>query len=800
MDVNGCTPLLLASAADYTGDGDGVQWDAAAGCLRLADAGRPRWPVRDRAAGLAARAASPLRVLDARGRTGAADGPQLVALAADGSREPVRDEAGQPIAIADGARWTALGLGGDGRLAAAWFDPAGADPATRAGLDVLHLRRRWHQRLAPGFEILALHVDAAGRIWLAGASEYALVTGVPLPQPFVPPPGFRPLADDPDPLRVRWRAPLPAGVPLALAGDATTLHVLLDHGDGAQTIAAHPLGDAPAAWREYPIPADSPLPWASDLAATGDGTGTLLLACAPQPDDTDFRACDVPQVRLSDATEDSDGGSARVEPLMLRWPQMARPVSARVVCAADGRAHYLAADGPRPWLRLPQPGYASQGSTTTPAPGSARALDARAPGTVWHRLYLEACIPPGCRIDIDARAADTPQRLLATAFEPQPAPVWNPLPSELAYHPGLVAQRRGESGLFELLLQHAGGNVRRLTGRWLQLRLRLAGDGRRTPQVFAVRVYAPRFDYQERYLPELFRQQETRSAPDAPANGADLRERLLAACESLLTPLEARIAAAETLLDPQATPAACLPWLAGFLGRTPLADWPQARVRRWLAHLGELIAWRGTLRGVALALDLATDGAVGRGEIVPVENFRLRRSMATLLGLLPDTDAHPLTLGTARSGNSIVGDSLILAASAPSSVGDGLLLSSTDTRAFLALFAPEQAIGDERAAVRTFFAEYAHRLSVLLHGPGRLWSTVVARVLDEELPAHLARDLYPTEHPFVPGLSPLLGYDTFLEPAPPPAGVRLDQTRLGREGWLLDAAALLPEAAGAPPP
>ncbi len=48
----------------------------------------------------------------------------------------------------------------------------------------------------------------------------------------------------------------------------------------------------------------------------------------------------------------------------------------------------------------------------------------------------------------------------------------------------------------------------------------------------------------------------------------------------------------------------------------------------------------------------------------------------------------------------------------------------------------------------------------------------------------------------MPGLSPLLGYDTWLETTPPPAGVQLDFTRLGRAGVLLDAASLLP--AGAP--
>lgn len=773
MDVNRTPWLLLADAAAFAAAEDALAWDAGAGCLRLREAAVPRWPVRARDAGYAARAASPLRVLDGHGLLGVADEVRIEVILADGRHLAVRDADGQPLEIAAGARFTALGLGGDDRLAASWSDAAAADPAQRHGLFVLHLRRRWCERLPLDFAVDALHVDADGAIWLAGGGQLARVAGAPLPQPFTPLAGFRPLADNPQPLRLHERTPHPNGEALALCGDADTLYLLLGHADAAQEICTRPRSVQAPVWRVHQIAADSPLPWAGDLLPSG--RGSLLLACAPQADDTAFARCDIAEVGLR---FDELNGVGAVEAIAVRWPQMARPLSARSVVSADGRPRYLAADGPRVWLPLPQREYARAGTATLLVP-----LDSRQAGACWHRIYLDACIPPGCSLRLAARAADTLAELAQAEFLDQPAPSWNPLPSELGFFPGLLAQRAGESGLFELLLQRPSGNLRRLDGRFLQLQLHFAGDGRRTPQLHALRVYAPRFDYQEHYLPELFRQQEAARDADEPANGADLRERLLAVCEGLLTPLEGRIAAAEALLDPQAAPAAFLPWLASFLGRTPLADWPEARVRRWLAHLGELLAWRGTLRGVALALDLATDGAVGRGEIVPVENFRLRRSMATLLGLLPDSDAHPLTLGTTRSGNSIVGDSLIL--------------SESDTRAFLALFAPEQAQADERAAVQTFFLHYAHRISVLLHGPGRAWSTVVARVLEEELPAHLAWDLYPSEYPFVPGLSPLLAYDTFLEPTPAPAGVRLGTTRLGREGLLRDAPALVPLAADA---
>lgn len=180
-----------------------------------------------------------------------------------------------------------------------------------------------------------------------------------------------------------------------------------------------------------------------------------------------------------------------------------------------------------------------------------------------------------------------------------------------------------------------------------------------------------------------------------------------------------------------------------------------------------------------LALDIVSDGGVQRGEIVVLENFRLRRTMATILGIDMDDGDHPLTLGTGMSGNSIVGDSLIL--------------SESDARQFLALFAPELATADEAAQVKAFFEDYAHQVSILLHGRAVSLRTAVEDILTEQLPAHLQYRIIETEHPFVLGIAPLLGMDTFVETAPPFRRVTLDDTYLGREGILKNPAAFSPE-------
>ena len=64
-----------------------------------------------------------------------------------------------------------------------------------------------------------------------------------------------------------------------------------------------------------------------------------------------------------------------------------------------------------------------------------------------------------------------------------------------------------------------------------------------------------------------------------------------------------------------------LPGLAAMLGTTLPPHWPEARRRRWLGAQGMLQQSHGSYRGLLLALDILTDGAVARGAVIPVEHF-----------------------------------------------------------------------------------------------------------------------------------------------------------------------------------
>lgn len=803
MNSNGSRFVLLQGAPSFRSAARGCAWDADAGALTLARRDQPRLPrVAPARFDELWQAAEPW-VLDDHGQLGrlSADRRRIeCSLDRLGSRwEPLlaeRDPADgiaadlggavlDPVDAPAGMRFTDLHLGGSGLLAAAWTDGLAVH-----GVTLVHLRRRWQQRLAVGGLVGAprrVWVDAQDRAWLLTEAELVLLRGGPLPQPYQAQPGrFEPEVLNPDPLRELWRQALPAhGGLLGMAAGEARLFVLTrrDTGQAGQgTVLARVLADdAQAAWTRYTLPAT--LPAATDLAALDDERVLLLHPLVDGAARGQARDCALLQLAPEAPA------STRATLLPERWPRRSE-AGVRFVRHRDNRPRTRTEDGVRRLHRLAQARFVPEGEALLD-----ELLDAGTPGVQWDRLVLEACVPPGCRLAIDAVASDERE---PRPGEPPPAllpqPPLQPVPgaSELpwadnaaAAHVGRLGGAAAEHGAtrWELLLQRPDGAVRQLSGRYLRLRLRLAGDGRHTPAVFVLRAWYPRFSWQAQVLPEVMRQQQLPDAADhGPANGADLRERVLAAFEGLWTPIEDRVGAAEMLLSPRTAPAAHLPELARWLAQRLPAAWPLERQRRWVAEAGARQRGHGTIKGLVLALDALTDGAVRRGQVVPVEHWRLRRTLATVLGIDMDDTKHPLTLGTGLSGNSRVGDTLIL--------------SEDHAKEFLALFAPELARpGFEQAVVQQVFDDFARRLTVVLHGPARELARVVAEALPGLVPATVRWAVRESDHPFVLGLSPLLAIDTYLERQPPPQPVVLERTRLGRGDLLRNPVALSPEHA-----
>lgn len=469
----------------------------------------------------------------------------------------------------------------------------------------------------------------------------------------------------------------------------------------------------------------------------------------------------------------------------------------------DYPPHYPSFKGSHPLHRLSFPFFTRQGeafNTALSAP-----LDSGSVDTVWHRLYIEAAIPQGCGIRIwlaaDNQVVD-PDEIDATQWHEHhfgeryqqggrseiPVGSWVSLASELPHHPGLLpcAREAERKGLFTVLIQRPGRKVRALRGRYLTVRVELVGPGNATPELFAARAYGGRFSYVEHYLPKLY--WEKRFPPEADDAGgateADFLERFVNNFEGVLTTLEDRVAYSDLVTRPQTAPVEALEWLAGWIGFQFEAAWSESQQRAFLARAAELYQWHGTLRGLRLALELATEGGVSGGEIVVLEDYRLRRTFATIIGANLDDKDDPLTLGGIDSGNSFVGDTLF--------IGD------EQRREFLALFSADLDVTHtEQSAIDAFFDKLAFRVTILVHQnvqPQDLGT--IQRIVEREVPAHVEARILPTSAPLLVGITALVGVDTYLTPRPRPRPARINRSYVGRGDYVMGPATFDPRLEG----
>jgi len=471
----------------------------------------------------------------------------------------------------------------------------------------------------------------------------------------------------------------------------------------------------------------------------------------------------------------------------LHWGDGAAYKNRPLVNTPTGPAHYPSSDRngifqARPLHPLSFPAYPIQAEVEATRP-----IDSGMPGMVWHRLYLEAHIPPGSAVRVYLAAADNADALDAPRWHAhhfgsgatvpeEPRGVWIQAPSEIPFHQGLLGCRpeKNRSGLFTALVQRSGLAVRTLKGRYLKVKVRLSGSGHESPEIAALRIYGPRFSYLDRYLPELYRETLGGEAADAPgpATGPDFLQRFLSLFEGVLTPLEDKVAAAHMVTNPLCAPADALDWLAGWVAVSPEQGLTEKCKRDAIRHATQLYRLRGTLQGLALALDLATEQSMRRGDIVLLEDFRLRRTFATILGADLSVANDPLMVGDIPNANSYLGNTLIL--------------GEASKHEFLALYADDlPKTSDEAAEIDNFYARLANRLTVLVHREtdGETLA-LIRRIVASEVPAHIAFRVVPASKPLLVGLYALVGIDTYLRETPPRQTARIGHSYLGHNDFI----------------
>ena len=290
------------------------------------------------------------------------------------------------------------------------------------------------------------------------------------------------------------------------------------------------------------------------------------------------------ELRLSpspDLPESVVAKNFELQPVSEYFPM--RLFGGKGFAAAEDKVYYDFGERWLPLIKQNRPGFILNGTLDTPV------FDGKETGCVWHRLMLDGCIPPETQIKIFSRCAER-EADLPLEWQPEPHLYLRGNGSELPFVKNDTAREKGK-GTWELLLQKA-------KNRYLQLRLVFSGNGQKTPRISALRVYYPRFSYLNNYLPSIYRED---------AQSAFFLDRFLANFEGIYTTIEERIAAAQMLFDVRAAPPDALDWLADWFGIVLDPNWETDKRRLLISHAVEFFQYRGTRRGLQIALRLALD-------------------------------------------------------------------------------------------------------------------------------------------------------------------------------------------------
>lgn len=196
----------------------------------------------------------------------------------------------------------------------------------------------------------------------------------------------------------------------------------------------------------------------------------------------------------------------------------------------------------------------------------------------WHRVVLDAELPPGA--SIRASFATTADSVVPTV--------------------GLTWSRPDNPDADDFLLITT-------PGRFLHLRFEFQGDGDFTPRLRRARLEFPRATSLDR-LPPVYRES---------GRAEDFTERLLALFDSILADIDSSIENFPALLDLEHAPDEVLPWIGKLLDVAYDSRWSAKVRRRVLRAVPSLYAQRGTRHGLRSAIEHVFGVSCGIEELGP---------------------------------------------------------------------------------------------------------------------------------------------------------------------------------------
>lgn len=347
---------------------------------------------------------------------------------------------------------------------------------------------------------------------------------------------------------------------------------------------------------------------------------------------------------------------ARTDDGWLRGPSLtARGYDGHgIVRTPQGRIGYWCERGFRT-ATLARRRFVDAGSVTT------FRLDSGTLHNEWGRVFLDACVPDGTRLQVrfattdDDDARDAIERrppanaVSVRVLRPDLSPPMPPAALAPADNGEPHPLHRRETGHELPWVRSPAGDrfetyeapVTAPPGRYLWLTLDLYGATYASPRVRSLRAELQGHDHLRR-LPRTFSRE--------PAVASFLR-RFLDLPDAVLDDLDGRSDQRAALLRPSGAPAEVLPWLAGFVGLVLDERWPEPVRRQLIGEAAWLMRMRGTVAGLRRFLRVALGD---RRDVLIVERWRVRGLGGALLG--DDTQTSTSVVGAGLRVGGAVGE------------------------------------------------------------------------------------------------------------------------------------------------
>lgn len=227
------------------------------------------------------------------------------------------------------------------------------------------------------------------------------------------------------------------------------------------------------------------------------------------------------------------------------------------------------------------------------------AFDSGVPGTVWHRVLVDADLPEGTTLTVETATSDD-----LMALDLMTGAVWS-------------APRQTNGSPIPMTAAVPDQLIQSAPGRYLWVRVKMTSTGQATPCFRAVRILYPRRSYLD-LLPRVYRRDP---------EGAWFLDRFLALFEAVFTGIENRYERFSKEINPDAAPLSTINWLACLIDLSFDPSWSLQRRRDLVNRAMDLYAQRGTPQGIAEYIAIYTGN---RPTIV--EAFLQRPRDAAFLG------------------------------------------------------------------------------------------------------------------------------------------------------------------------